>query len=101
MSEHREKFESSIDNEQFSCWDDFIHRMAEDGTFVDGIVVVASALFLHRSLIIHQHRQRPLLFKSSFCFRNNHQTHLAYNWKTVHYNSVCSIDGNKLDIDKS
>lgn len=99
--DHRELFEISIDKENFSSWDQFIYRMHQCGTFADGIVVVASAMFLRRHIIIHQHEQRPLLFKSSYSVINHNQIHLAYNSKSLHYDSVWSCDDHKLRLDET
>ncbi|CAF1210325.1 unnamed protein product [Rotaria sordida] len=88
ISDHREIFESSIDHEHFSSWEDFIYRMRQNGTFADGIVMVASAMLLRRQIIIHQRAQRPVLFKSLCFISNNNQIHLVYDSKKLHYNSL-------------
>ncbi len=75
--------------------------MRQQGTFADAIVVVASALSLHRSLIIYQETQRPALFKPLISNTNYEQIHLAYDCKTLHYNSLCSINDDKLYRNKS
>jgi hypothetical protein len=91
----------SIDKEHFSCWDDFIYQMHQHGTFADGIAVTASAMFLRQHIIVHQHEQRPLIFKGLFPIKNDNQIHLAYDSKTLHYNSVWSFDHKKLFIDET
>ena len=55
ISHNQEKFESSIDHEHFSSWEDFICQMRQSGTFVDALVIVASSIYLHKQIIIHQH----------------------------------------------
>jgi OTU domain-containing protein 3 len=101
ICENREKFETSIDHEHFRNWDDFTYRMRQHGTFADGIVVAASALSLRRSLIIHQETQRPVLFKPLISNTNHQQLHLAYDCKTLHYNSLCSVNDDKLYLNES
>ncbi|CAF1297537.1 unnamed protein product [Adineta steineri] len=101
ISDNREVFESCIDHEYFSSWEDFIYKMRQGGTFADGIVVVASAMSLRRQIIIHQHEQRPVLFKSLFSISTSDQIHLVYDSKNLHYSSLLSTDGNKLSIDAS
>lgn len=101
IDEHREKFEASIDHHHFCNWEDFMDKMRQRGTFVDGIVVAASALSLRRSIIIHQRSQRPLLFKPSVCNSSLQQIHVAYDDKTLHYSSLCSINNNNLYLNDS
>ena len=99
--ENREKFKASIDQEYFSNWENLMYKTRQRGTYADGIVVAASALSLRRSIIIHQHSQRPVLFKPSICNTSFEQIHLPYDDKTLHYSSLCSINSNKLHIDDS
>ncbi|CAF4047790.1 unnamed protein product, partial [Adineta steineri] len=101
ISDNREVFESCIDHEYFSSWEDFIYKMRQGGTFADAIVVVGSAMLLRRQIIIHQHEQRPVLFKSLFSISNSNQIHLVYDSKNLHYSSLLSGDDNKLSIDES
>ncbi|CAF1490476.1 unnamed protein product [Adineta steineri] len=100
ISDNREVFELSIDHEYFSSWVDFIYKMRQDGTFADAIVVVASATLLRRQIIIHQHEQRPVLFKPLFSISTSNQIHLVYDSKNLHYSSLSTTDGNKLSIDE-
>jgi len=99
ICENRQKFEASIDDQHFSNWEDFIYKMRQQGTFADGIMVAASALSLRRSIFIHQQLQRPILFKPLICNTSFEQIHLAYDDKTLHYTSLCSINSKKLHID--
>jgi hypothetical protein len=101
MSARRETFELCIDLEHFSSWDNFIWKMSQQGTFVDGNVVVGTAMLLRREIIIHRHAQRPILFKSLFPISNNNQIHLVHDSETCHYSSLWSIDGHKLHLDES
>jgi hypothetical protein len=75
--------------------------MRENGIFVDGIVILASAMFLQRRIIIHQNQQRPLLFQYSSLISNDNQIHLAYDCKKLHYSSLWSFEGKRLEIDES
>lgn len=101
IDENRENFEESIDQEHFCNWDDFIYKMRQRGTYVDGIVVVASALLLHKSIIIHQQLQRPVLFKPLICNTFFQQIHLAYDEKTLHYSSLYSINNSKVHLEEA
>jgi hypothetical protein len=95
------KFQDCIDHEYYSSWDDFICKMRENGIFVDGNIIVGSAMFLQRAIIIHQYQQRPLLFKPSSMISNDNQIHLAYDCKKLHYDSLWSLEGKRLQIDES
>ncbi|CAF3941543.1 unnamed protein product [Rotaria sordida] len=54
----------------------------------------ASAMLLRRQIIIPQHAQRPVLFKCLSSITNNNQIHLVYYSKSLHCNSLCSINDN-------
>jgi OTU domain-containing protein 3 len=101
LSARRETFELLIDLEHFSSWENFIWKMGQHGTFVDGNVVTGTTMLLRRQIIIHQDGQRPILFKSLFPISNNNQIHLVYDSKHLHYNSLWSIKSNRLHLDES
>jgi hypothetical protein len=101
ISEKRANFENFIDQEHFPSWEDFIHQMHRPGTFPDGTMVAASPPLLRRSIVIHQYEQCPHLFNSPLAASNNNHIHLIYHSKTLHYDSLCSINDENIYIDES
>ncbi len=75
--------------------------MRQRGTFVHGIVAAVSARILRQHVIIHQHGKCLLIFKTLFPVKNDNQIHVADSSKTLHYNSIWSLDGNRFHIDKT
>jgi len=95
------KFREIIDYNYYLSWENFIYKMRQNGIFVDSVVIVASAMFLQRAIIVHQYEQRPLLFKFSIFISSDNQIHLAYDPKKFHYNSLWSVEEKRLQIDES
>lgn len=95
---NRATYEEFVDNENYQCWDDFIDRMRLYGVLGDGILVIASVMWLRRDLIVHQHGQQPLIFKSPCPGLNCKQLHLAYNSNMIHYDSMTSIDSSGFNV---
>ena len=100
MSAHHTRFEMYIDKDKFRSWDHFFDEIHQSDTFVDGIVIIATVIFSQRSIIIHQHQQRSLFFKTSFTHFTHDQMHMVYNSSNLHYSSIWSSDGDRLYIDK-
>ncbi|CAF1523493.1 unnamed protein product [Adineta ricciae] len=101
MNDNAGEFQQIIDYNYYLSWANFIYKMLQSGIFVDAVVIIASAMFLQRVIIIHQFEQRPILFKPSIFISNNNQIHLAYDSEKLHYNSLWSIEGKRLQIDES
>ncbi|CAF1527052.1 unnamed protein product [Adineta ricciae] len=101
MSINREIYETTVDKEQFQCWNDFIRQMRLKGTFADGTTVAASVMFLRRDIVVHQRGQRPLIFKTSVPGPNDRQIHLAYDRPMLHYHALSSVDSDQLYIDEA
>ena len=84
MNDNAEKFRQISDSNYHPSWENFIDEVRQNGIFVDGVVIVAFAMFLQRAIIIHQYERRLLLFKPSIFISNENQIHLAYDSKKFH-----------------
>ncbi|CAF1021524.1 unnamed protein product [Rotaria magnacalcarata] len=68
----------------------YINDMNKNGNYVDHTVISVTARFLQKQIVIHQHRQPPLVISSPVF--SQEQLHVCYDPDSGHYESVVRFD---------
>ena len=82
-------FAQFIDKDIDPTIEHYINRMKDDGTYADHLVILATAAYLNRDIIIHEKDKKPLLIPGSDSLTLQ-QFHVLYNPHRQHYDSVIS-----------
>ena len=88
------EFAPFVDRNEYPTPENYIERMKNNGTYADHLVVVATAVYFNKDIIIHEKGKMPLLCPRSGS-RSDQQWHVLYDPDRQHYDSVIS-SGNNL-----
>ena len=95
LNSRKDAFAPFIDESVDRTIDSYIKRMEKETTYADHLVILATATFFNKDIIIHEEAKRPLLIASSNS-RTDQQWHVLYNPNREHYDIVISSENNLL-----
>jgi hypothetical protein len=98
MNLNRNVFEPYLNRDKNPTMEHYLHEMSKNGSYVDHLVITATAAIIEMNIIIHEEAKKPYCVPGSDFIDD--QIHLWYNYDPYfpHYDSIKCIDGERASL---